>query len=160
DVSRMASMVYWVALRLRVLHTRRRTVGRSLRGQLSAPASRRDAATLPRLNGDRLPPLPPPLLEAPALLRQSALVEAQQRLDPRLDALPRRRPALQLPADLGQPAAGDVTIVRPAQDLLHLLDARVEVVLEPRREAVGEHLHRVAQPLSGDAHLVQLLVAL
>ena len=49
-----------------------------------------------------------------------------------------------------------MAVVGGAEDLLHLLDRRVQLLLEGRLEAVGEHLHRVAQPLADDAHLMQV----
>ena len=91
------------------------------------------------------------------LLRQPLLVIAQQRRDARQHALrlvsqQRLRPV----AQLGQPVAGDVAVVGVAEDFLHLFDRRVQFLLEGRLEAVGEHLHRVAQPFADDAHLMQV----
>ena len=70
------------------------------------------------------------------------------------------QPRLQPPLQLRQPALGDVAVVGPAQDLLHLLDARVQRFAERQRKAVREHLHRIAQPLARDPHLMQMGVVL
>src|SRR5262249_2239927 len=49
-----------------------------------------------------------------------------------------------------------MAVIGPAEDFLQLLDARIERVAEGRIEAISEYLHRIAQPLAGDAHLVEL----
>src|SRR5262249_6131993 len=55
-----------------------------------------------------------------------------------------------------QPPARDMAVVGVTEHLLHLLHHRVELFAEGQREAVGEHLHRVAQALAEDAELVQV----
>src|SRR3954452_5511419 len=93
----------------------------------------------------RLLPALPPLDEQPPLFGQPTLVVAGQRVDPLEVAHPARRLGpLQVRPDVLQPLGGDVTVVGPAQDLLHLLDGRVNDVLELRSEAAGKDLHRVA----------------
>src|SRR5262249_32862717 len=83
-----------------------------------------------RLAGAGAPPVPQ-LEDLPPLARQVPLVVAQQPLD----AGPVARPvaghaAPQTLPQRRQALARHVTVVGPAQDLLHLLDARVQLLAE------------------------------
>ena len=106
----------------------------------------------------RLPPLLPPFQKPLPLLRQPPLVEAQQALDARLHPLPFRWPsrgATAASGPLSRPSATWLSLARPRISCISSTRG-YSVFAERQRKAIREHLHRVAQPLARDPHLMQM----
>src|SRR5262245_31272955 len=104
-------------------------------------------------------PASPPLEEALTLARKAPAMKTQQRVEARLVALPVVRTLQpQAVTEHAETLAGNVTVVGVAEDLLHLLHTRINLLAKGRRETVGKDLHRIAELLAEDADPVQVFV--
>src|SRR5262245_41314077 len=106
-------------------------------------------------------PLLPPLRELIALPRQAPSMRANQRLDSGLQLFPFLRPHLSIAiAKRSQSLARHMTVIRQAENLLHLLDARINHLAHLMRETARENLDGITKLFSQNAHLMQMFVVI